>query len=748
MKNLMKAALLGGAAWGAVAGAAYAADAASTDQISAVDEVVVTARRREENLKDVPAAVSAYSADKLERAGGLDITSLQQLTPNTTVQVARGSNSTLISFIRGVGQQDPLWGFEPGVGLYVDDVYMARPQGAVLDIYDIQRIEVLRGPQGTLYGRNTIGGAIKYVTREIGAEPELKVKGVFGSYGQHDEIVSGKMPIFGDTLGVSAAIAKYDHDGYGHNLHTGADQYNKDVTAGRAAMEWRPTDALFFRLSGDIVRDDSNPRHGHREVPTINIGGVLVPGEGVLPNVYDTNAGAGDKNYVRSSGVSFLGQWKMNDELTFKSISAYRSGVTRGAIDFDNEPEAYLDVPARYNDHQFSQEFQLTYTGERLQGVAGVYYFNGTAAGAYDTVVSQLFGGFSIATNGYVDTRSYAVFADFSYQISDDISISLGGRWTKDEKTGHVFKQNYLGIRTPQFGNTAAVALGAPSTNFTNSRDFEKFTPRASVSYKMTPDITTYLSYSRGFKSGGFDMRADTSLTPDSRNGYAPETVTSYEAGAKGYFFDHRLMLNSAIFLSKYRDQQITLQTPVGASIASQVLNVGRSHMSGVEMEGQLTVTNWLTGNFSFGYIDAKFDEYKALDLTSLPFTVRDFSKTRFFQNTPPWTSNFSLNVHHDFGDKGALSFTPSVSYRGKFHMFEVPTQLDQNGYFLWDASLQWKSADNRYTVALIGKNLTDKRYRIGGYNFPQSLATYYGNSVTAYYGAPRTYAISLEAKF
>jgi iron complex outermembrane receptor protein len=745
MKSIMKAALLGGAAWGFIAGAAYAADDASAGQSTSVDEVVVTARRREENLKDVPAAVSAFSADKLERVGATDITNLQQVTPNATIQVARGSNSTLISFIRGVGQQDPLWGFEPGVGLYVDDVYLARPQGAVLDIFDIQRIEVLRGPQGTLYGRNTIGGAIKYVTRDIGADPELKLKGVFGSYGQHDEIISGKLPIFGDTLGVSAAIAKYDHNGYGHNLNTGADQYDKDVTAGRANVEWRPTDALFFRLSGDIVRDDSNPRNGHREVPTLNILGVAVPGQGVLPNVYDTNAGAGDKNYVRSSGMSFLGQWKLNDQITLKSISAYRSGVTRGTIDFDNEPQAYLDVPARYNDHQFSQEFQLVYTGERLQGVVGAYYFNGTAAGAFDTVVSQL--NLTIATEGHVDTRSYALFGEFSYQLTDEISLTLGGRYTKDEKTGQVYRQNFTGIRSPLFGNTAAVP-GLLRTNFTNSRTFDRFTPHVSIAYKMTPDISTYVSYSQGFKSGGFDMRADTILTPSSVNGYAPETVTSYEVGAKGYFLDHRLMLNAAMFLAKYRNQQVTLQTPVGASIASQVLNVGRSHMSGVEVEGVATITDWMTANFAVGYIDAKFDQYLALDLTSAPFTVKDFSKSRFFQNTPPWTSNFALNFHRDFGDRGTVNFTPSVSYRGKFHMFEVPSSLDQNGYFLWDATLQWKSDDNRYTVALTGKNLTDQRYRIGGYNFPQTLASYYGNSVNAFYGPPRTYSITLEAKF
>ena len=182
------------------------------------------------------------------------------------MQIARGSNSTLITFIRGVGQQDPLWGFEPGVGLYVDDVYIARPQGAVLDIFDIERIEVLRGPQGTLYGRNTVGGAIKYVTARMDpTEAELTLKGAYGSYNQIDLLASGSVPIT-DSLRIGAAIASYDRDGYGENLNTGAEHYNKDVLAGRLSVEYQPADNVFFRLAADRVEDDSNPRHGHREV--------------------------------------------------------------------------------------------------------------------------------------------------------------------------------------------------------------------------------------------------------------------------------------------------------------------------------------------------------------------------------------------------------------------------------------------------------------------------------------------------
>ncbi|MFN4177919.1 TonB-dependent receptor [Phenylobacterium sp.] len=741
MKALMKAALFAGAAWSAVPALAYAQTA---EEPGVVEELVVTARRREETLKDVPVAVSAISGERLAATGAVDITTLQQSTPNTTVQVARGSNSTLISFIRGVGQQDPLWGFEPGVGLYIDDVYIARPQGAVLDIFDIERVEVLRGPQGTLYGRNTIGGAIKYVTAKIEGEPELKLKGQVGSYDQRDVVASAKAPL-NDMVGVGLTWASFNRDGFGKNLTTGAEHYNKDVSAARATLEFTPTDNLFFRLAGDVVTDRSNPRHGHREVPALNVLGQPIPGGEVLDDEYDTKAGSGDHNRVEARGVSFLGEWNVSDTLTFKSISAYRAGETEGTIDFDTLPAALLDIPARYNDHQFTQELQLLYTGERVQGVFGLYYLNATAAGAFDTVVGQA--NLTIATAGHVDTESYSAFADVSYDVTDQLSVSVGGRYTRDEKTGQVYRQNFTGLKSPLFGNATAVP-GLVRSNFTNSDTYEKFTPRVSARYEFNPDLTGYVSYSQGFKSGGFDMRADAILTPTSVDGYQPEKVESYEGGLKGYFFDRRLTLNSAVFYAKYKDQQVTLQTPVGASIASQVLNVGKSHMYGVELEGVAKLADALTANFSLGYIKAEFDEYRALDLTATPPVVRDFADSRVFQNTPKWNGSVGFTYTHDLGDHGSIAFIPSASYRSSFHMFEVPSILDQDGYWLADASVVWTSADDKYRVGLHGKNLTDERYRVGGYNFPQSAGVLFGNSVTAYYGPPRTVTLSLEAKF
>ncbi|MEW5686110.1 MAG: TonB-dependent receptor [Pseudomonadota bacterium] len=742
MKSFVKAALLAGAAWSVVPTLAFA-QAAAGDEV-AIEEVTVTARRREESLKDVPVAVTAVSGERLEATGAADITTLQQSTPNLTVQVARGSNSTLISFIRGVGQQDPLWGFEPGVGLYIDDVYVARPQAAVLDIFEVERLEVLRGPQGTLYGRNTIGGAIKYVTAKIQGDPQVRLRANLGSYDQRDFIASAKGMVT-DNLGVGLTWATFNRDGFGKNLTTGAEHYDKDVVAARGTVEFSPTDSLFFRLSGDIVTDRSNPRHGHRETPGLTATGAPIPTATVLDDVYDTRAGAGDKNHVEARGVSFLGEWKASETLTFKSITAYRAGETEGVIDFDNEPAALLDVPARYNDHQFTQEFQALYTSDRLQGVFGLYYLNATAAGAFDTVVGQA--NLSIATAGHVDTKSYSAFADFSYDLTDQLSISVGGRYTKDKKTGQVYRQNFTGLKSPLFGNSTAIP-GLVRSNFTSSDTYERFTPRVSVSYDWTPEVTTYASFSQGFKSGGFDMRADAILTPSSVDGYDPEKVDSYEAGLKGYFLDGRLSLNSAVFYSKYKDQQVTLQTPVGASIASQVANVGKSHIYGAEFEGVARFTPDIFANFSLGYTKAEFDEYRALDLTRTPPVIRDFADERVFQNTPKWNGSVSLTWRHDLGDHGSIAFIPSASYRSSFHMFEVPSILDQDSYWLLDASLVWTSADERYRVGVHGKNLGDEEYRVGGYNFPQSAGVLFGNSVSGFYGPPRTVTVSLEAKF
>jgi iron complex outermembrane receptor protein len=729
--------------------AVLAQDAPAASGATGLEEITVTARRREESLQDVPIAVSAFSADRIESTGAPDITWLQQNTPNLTLQVARGSNSTLIAFIRGVGQQDPLWGFEPGVGLYVDDVYIARPQGAVLDIYDIERLEVLRGPQGTLYGRNTIGGAIKYVTRSLGNEARLDTKITLGSYAQHDAVVSGVLPL-GDRFALGASAAIYRRDGYGENPTTGRENhYAKSVDAYRVSAEWHPTDSLSFRLAADKVDDNSPAKHGHREAP----GEGLAAGDPVPEDVFDTYAGFGDANKVVNEGVALTIAWDLSDALTLKSISAYREGETDTVIDFDTGPSHALDVPGHYADRQATQEVQLLFDGEKLQGVAGLYYLNAAASGEFDTIVGLI--NTTIATSGFVDTKSYAAFADLSYDFTDSLRASAGVRYTKDEKEGGVYRQNFTGIRSPLFGNDAAVP-GLVRSNYTNEREFDKVTPRVSVSYDFTDDLTTYVAYSEGFKSGGFDMRGDVVLTPDTVNGYDPETVKSYEVGLKGNAWDGRATFNVAAFYADYSDQQITRQQPtVAGGIASFVDNAGSSTIQGLELEGAFQVTDRLSLSYGVGWTDAEFDEYLTYQVAANPApppaTINvpvDLSDSAVFQNTPEWNGNLTLNYAQPLAAGwGTLLATLSGSYRDSYHMFEFENELiDQTSdYTLVDASLAWTSDSDKLKVQLSGRNLTDEEYKIGGYYFPGAT---FGNVVNSFYGPPRTYAVSVSYRF
>jgi iron complex outermembrane receptor protein len=709
------------------------AEAAAETQDSG--EIVVTARRREESLIDVPISMSVVTGDSLVKSGAADITALQDKTPNLTLQIARGSNSTLIAFSRGVGQQDPLWGFEPGVALYIDDVYVARPQGAVLDIFDVERVEVLRGPQGTLYGRNTIGGAVKYVTRRLGNDYKASFRGSYGSYNQIDLVGQVVIPV-GDTLSLGAAVAQYWRDGYGTNLTTGAEHYNKDVFATRLSAEFTPTDTIFVRVAGDRVLDRSNPRHGTRLLPN-GTDPIYAP----TASVYDTRAGIGDDNRVETRGLSVTGEIGLSDALTFKTITAWRDGSTDTVIDFDNTILPTLDIPAEYSDRQFTQELQLLYEGERLQGVFGLYYLNGRASGAFDTVIGLA--NLTTLTSGEVFTKSYAAFGDFSFDLTDQFKISAGLRYTRDEKTGTVFRRNYTGIRSPRFGNAAAIP-GLIRSDYTNSRDFEKLTPRISLSYQPTADLNIYASYGKGYKSGGFDMRGDVVLTPTTANGYNPETIDSYELGMKGAFLDRTLFVNLAGFFSNYKDQQVTIQVPaLPSGIASFVDNAGKGEIYGFELETRMVPSRHFQASVVVGYTNADYKEF--FTFIGGGTTPVDVSNQRAFQNTPEWTANASFTWSNDVAG-GVLAFTPAVSLRSDIQMFELATPaLDQDGYALVEASLNWTSGDGRYRFGIAGRNLTDARYRVGGYNFPGALT---GNSIIGYYGPPRTVTGTFEIKF
>lgn len=711
-----------------------------------IEEVTVTARKRTESLQDVPVAVSAFSGQALTESGIEDITDLQQRLPNTTLQVSRGTSSTLTAYIRGVGQQDPLWGFEPGVGIYVDDVYVARPQGGVLDILDVERIEVLRGPQGTLYGKNTIGGALKYVTKRLRDSNPLSLTATAGSYSQHDVKLAAAIPVVEDKLYIGGAYAKLNRDGFGEFINQNEENYNKDLVAGRLSAEYYPTEDLSIRVSAEKTEDFSNAKGGHRLTPSD------LTGEPVLDDVFDTRAGMSTDNYVEGEAYALDVEWALSDSLTLKSITAHRKGFTDTNIDFDNTALRSFDVPARYDDDQTTQELQLSYEGDNFNFVGGAYYYTGEACGSFHAILEEFAGGFlplSATTEGCVDTDSTAVYGQAGWTFNERWSMTLGGRFTKDEKDASARNTLYL-FQTVDF-DTAPISPGIVRTDETGSEDWSEFSPKVGVEYKTQDDNLLYASFSEGFKSGGFDMRARTDLISSGFNPYDPETVSTIEFGYKATLLDDRLRANVAIFNSDYSDQQVTIQRTIdnGADFASTVLNAAESSIKGIELELDYVLTDALTASLGIGLLDAEFDSVVTTDPTT--GNLINVANAWSFANTPDSSVNFVLNYSATVFNNWSMTATGNVAYRGDTQIFEVPSQLDEDAYSIVNAGVTFTAPDDKLWFSLQAKNIGDKEYRLAGYNFATTAA---GpglggeDTVVGYYGDPRTISLSVGYRF
>ncbi|MBV7257614.1 TonB-dependent receptor [Pacificimonas sp. WHA3] len=752
---------------------------APDDGISAEDEddvIIVSARRRDERLIDVPISITSLSGDMLEKQGVLEITEVAQSVPNVTLEVSRGTNTTLTAFMRGVGQQDPVAGFEQGVGVYVDDVYLNRPQASVLDVYDVERIEVLRGPQGTLYGRNTIGGAIKYVTARLPGDTSVKLRGTFGSYDQAEAVLTASTPI-GDAVRIGGSVARLSRGGFGDNLvQDGVENYNKDVWAARGTLEIEPADTIFIRLSGDYVKDNSDPRQGHRFLPG------LLSGAPVLDNVYDTRSGlSAPDQEVEAYGGALSVELEVSDTLKIKNILAYREDSSTTPIDFDSLPAADLDVPAIYENDQFSEEFQLLYDDGNLAGLLGFYYLDANAVTVFDVLLAttgDIVGlpGLNAQTAGDVSTKTWSVFGDFTYDISDQFSVSVGGRYTNDKRSSTVLRRTFIGGLSDAFDGPGVPI--ATTSDFDGSETFKEFTPRASVSWTPTPDHNVYATYSKGFKGGGFDPRGQTTLAPDIDGDgdidgddqfaflrFAPEKVDSYELGWKASLLDNRLNFSLAAFIADYTDVQIPGSIGVDANndginetFVGVTTNAGAATIKGLEFEGTAKVGRDFAGGgsrldfgWSLGILDAEYDEF-------IDASGNDVADQRVFQNTPDVTASarIDLGLPMSLYGEGELAIGSQISFRSDASQFETPNRfLDQDGFALVDASISWTADDDRLRIGLYGKNLFDKRYVVAGYNFvsapiggPVTRTLGREGTLTGFYGDPRRVFVSAQIGF
>ncbi|GAB2492226.1 TonB-dependent receptor [Pseudoxanthomonas sangjuensis] len=731
------------AAWAQESGAG-AETAPATQEAKTLDSITVTARKREETLQEVPVAVTAFTPETLEKLNVRDIGDLDAQVPNLTIYAARGSTSTVTAYIRGIGQADPLWGVDPGVGIYLDDVYIARPQGALLDVFDVERIEVLRGPQGTLYGKNTIGGAIKYISRGLPKETDGFASVTVGNYNQLD----AKAAIGGSIGGSEAlrgriAVASMNRDGFGENLYTGQEVSDKEILAARAQLGAYVSDNFDVQFAFDWMDDQSGVRGG-KMLAANPLDYVVDPGLGFgqqpLDDRYDIRSGMKNINDTTMKGASATANWRINDDWAAKYVLAKRESDTDTYIDFDMLPNRIVDVHAFYSDEQVSNELQVNYDGGgRARGVMGLYQFDGDAGGqVLNNFINLSFGD----TQGVVNTKSIAVYTDWTFDLTDVLKLDVGARWTDEDKHARVLNRCYTDATFTQLAAACTATNPTPiAADFDKSTSFSNLSPKVSLDYQITPDIMVYGLASRGFKSGGYNIRAQQVQFPLSAEPFQDEKVDSFEVGSKMSLLDQRLFLNLSAFHNKYEDIQLSVFSNydsdgdgVDDAFFGDFTNAGKGTVNGAEVEYQwLPSEHWLiSGNLA--WLDAKYDEFMTGGVN-----IADSQK---FTNAPEFSGALNVEWRTDLANGGNLSARLGYAYQSEVYpTTDLSEDIKQDGYGLLNAGVIWR-ANEAWSFSLQGTNLTDEEYRTTGYNIA-SLGI-----LTGFYGPPRQFSLTARYDF
>jgi len=743
-------------AMAAVAAPAPAVAQAAGEASAQIEEVVVTARKREERLQDTPVAVTALSSEALAARGVDSVDQIAKFAPSIRFDGAAalsGGNYNATVFIRGVGQNDFAIFSDPGVGIYVDGVYYARSIGGTLDAFSVGRIEVLRGPQGTLFGKNTIGGAVVITTAQPGREAGGQVELTTGRFDRLDVKAHVDVPL-ADNAFLRISAAHLGRDGYGKRLLTGDDLGDRNANAVRGQLHWEPSDTVTVDLAADYTRarEHSAPQKvlvigsipGFTAGPFLNNFNTFVaPGLGIVaPNglrtlntsfltdsaftTYGTGPNVNDLDLWGASGTV---NWDLGG-VSVKSITAVRGLKATFARDGDNTPFTFRETFNHDVQAQVSQELQFNGAGfgDRLTWVAGLYGFRerGTDSGFAKLALGLAPGvsppPFSPSASVYtrVVSKTYAAYAQGSFSLTDQLSATLGARVNRDEKT------YYMDHRRIRDGGVIA--------NLTRKGSWDSFTPKVGLEYKATPDALLYVSAGKGFKSGGFNARPlnDASEVTE----YQPETLWTYEGGVKTAWLDRRLILNLAGYFSEYKNIQVTVnQTP-----RNFVANAAAGEVKGVELEAQAKPAAAWDFNLGVGYMDA---EYTSVGQGLAAGQVLPITLATHFVKAPKWTANAGVQYTHELGSGARLVARADWShYSTVYNDVANDPDLTQGAYDLFSARLAYTSADGKWQAAVFGSNLSDERYMVSG-----NASAGFGLK-EASFGRPREWGVSLSRTF
>ncbi len=700
-----------------------------------LEEVVVTAQRREQTLQEVPMSISAFTGEDLEYLQADNLDSLQGAVPNLNLVQGRGSSSSANVFIRGVGQPDALQTFDPAVGIYVDDVYMSRIQGALFKLNDIERIEVLRGPQGTLYGKNTPGGAIRLITRTPGDEFEAEAGVVYGDYDrwQFSGYLSGPVS---ENFAMSLSVLNDTRDGFVTDPADGRKYNDEDTQSARLKALWDVSDDVDIIFSADYTHEDTALTLGRAEAPLISVD--LATGGSVIRHVpspgewnFETRTSLGDAGGqdVEHWGGSMTVNWDLDDAFSFRSITAYRDLVADLYIDIDATELELGDVFVGIDQDQFSQEFQLLGdNGGNVNWVAGLYYLNESVPSHQEAYADDflVFGGLPISFLRTIDddleTTSYAVFGQVDWAFAANWNLGLGLRYTKEEKD--------YARSTSTFSDLLGNA--DPAFAFTDGDSWSDWTPTVTLDYMLNEDVHFYGRLAKGFKSGGFNGRANSAADVST---FDPETVWTAEIGAKTTMMDGRLQANYALFSSQYDDFQARVSIGDGVDFRFPVLNAAELDIKGAEFELSWLLTDALQLFGQVGYLDT---EYGAGGFTGSDGVA---DSPAF---APEWTGRAGAVWTIDLAGGHSFNLGADANYRDAMWLsVENVEPLQEDSYWLTNAFVTWNHADGHWQVMAGVKNIADEVYKVEGQEF-RSV----GNIMTAYYGDPQTWNLSLNYRY
>lgn len=800
-----------------------------------LEEIVVTAQKREESLQDAPIAISAFSSDSIEQMGIIEVQDVSLYTPNMVGAIQPASSSTVTFNIRGITQAEPIMSVDPAVGVYMNGVYMARSNGLAFEVVDIERIEVLRGPQGTLYGRNSTGGAVNIVTKKPAGELAFTQK---FSVGDRELFRSHTTLDTPEVAGLSAK-ASYLHsevDGYIDNdidrsqsLTGDTEDFGaKDSEAVNLAISWAATDTFSVDYNFDYTDSSNMPAAFQLTTvtpnfvagPNPNPNPITIPGIGdfniwplapgsndqgfgdaVLAGTYASFGGtptaplcsldpgcvgfantpnpafggappstafiggmegayaAGEENvdakspvdglvlpYAGNEEVNIQGHslslnWDVADGLQIKSITAYRK------MDVDQ----YTDLSGGgFNDlsllgggvvslfagngsfkeqDQFSQEIQFLGTHDRLEYVAGLYYFEEEASESTQETLAPLLGSFGMRKSYTAENTALAAFGQATWTpdlLEDRLRITLGLRYTEDER------------------DLKLVDDTGASGSF--SEDFSNTSGAITLDYSFTDEVSSYAKFSTGYKAGGFMARTSVA----NQKPFDEETVESYEIGLKSELWDQRVRLNAAIFRNEFDDLQLSQFEPSTTGAETVLNNAGSATIQGFELDVIALLAEGLTVNFSYGYLDAKYDEYLFAS-PATGFVPVDVSDQAHFPMAAEQTA--TAGIQYDFAPFtfGELSARMDVSYNDGYQHGTLDSNFDQyteaEAFTLVNGRITLSEVAvtdrSRLRFALWGKNLTDEQYRVFGITAFEQLGF-----AGAVFNEPRSYGVDVIYDF